>query len=69
MKTTQRTTFGTALPRAGNIAESYEKGCSEALVKQGHDPITSQDALDFSGVHTVGRLKYSRMAGSRCVTD
>jgi hypothetical protein len=49
-KTEQDTTFDTALPRAGNIAESWQKGCSEALVKRGHNPITSEDALGFSGV-------------------
>jgi len=52
MKTKQDTTFDTALPRPGNIAESCEKGGSEALVKQGHNPITSQDALDFSGIRS-----------------
>jgi hypothetical protein len=52
-KTGQVTTSDTTLPRAGNIAESWQKGGSEALVKQGHNPITSDDALDFSGVYFV----------------
>jgi hypothetical protein len=52
-KTQDNNTFNHALPRPGNIAESWQKGGSEALVKQGHNPITSDDALDFSGVYFV----------------
>lgn len=56
-KTRQVTTSDTTLPRAGNIAESWQKGGSEALVKQGHNPITSADALDFSGVRSFGLVE------------
>lgn len=52
-KTKENSTKNPALPRLRNIAESWQKGGSEALVKQGHNPITSEDALDFSGVSSV----------------